>query len=155
MNPAAEDALPGAKAAGDASVAYTDHISLLSASNIPKACTAAKKYMVPKPRRTLVRVGPRLKFLRGVSLSIVHREFVATVGASGSGKLTFMNTLGCPDRFTNDRGPRLVRGADTWGCVAPLPGSVFAEWVFDTNARNRLSCVQIFRQDSVGAALES
>jgi len=38
--------------------------------------------------------------LRGVSLSIAEGEFVAIMGASGSGKSTFMNLLGCLDRPT-------------------------------------------------------
>jgi putative ABC transport system ATP-binding protein len=38
--------------------------------------------------------------LRGVSLSISHGEFVAIMGASGSGKSTFMNILGCLDKPT-------------------------------------------------------
>lgn len=38
--------------------------------------------------------------LRGVSLGIAEGEFVAIMGASGSGKSTFMNLLGCLDRPT-------------------------------------------------------
>jgi len=39
--------------------------------------------------------------LRGVSVNIEEGEFVAIMGASGSGKSTFMNLLGCLDRPTS------------------------------------------------------
>ncbi len=38
--------------------------------------------------------------VRGVSLSIEEGEFVAILGASGSGKSTFMHLVGCLDRLT-------------------------------------------------------
>lgn len=39
--------------------------------------------------------------LRGVNLSIQQGEFIAIMGASGSGKTTFMNLLGCLDKPTS------------------------------------------------------
>ncbi len=41
--------------------------------------------------------------LRGVSVDIRKGEFVAVMGASGGGKSTFMNILGCLDRPTSGR----------------------------------------------------
>src|SRR5206468_8228923 len=40
----------------------------------------------------------RVHALRGVSTQIERGEFVAIMGASGSGKSTFMNIMGCLDK---------------------------------------------------------
>jgi putative ABC transport system ATP-binding protein len=51
--------------------------------------------------------------LRGVSVKIGAGDFVAIMGASGSGKSTFMNILGCLDKPTS--GQYLLEGADVSG----------------------------------------
>lgn len=43
----------------------------------------------------------RVHALRGVSVQVRPGEFVAIMGASGSGKSTFMNILGCLDRLSS------------------------------------------------------
>jgi putative ABC transport system ATP-binding protein len=51
--------------------------------------------------------------LRGVTVEIRRGEFVAIMGASGSGKSTFMNILGCLDKPTSGR--YLLEGKDVSG----------------------------------------
>ena len=62
--------------------------------------------------------------LRGVNLEIERGEFVAVMGASGSGKSTFMNIVGCLDRPT--RGSYFLEGREV-GSLSP------DEWAYIRN----------------------
>jgi putative ABC transport system ATP-binding protein len=63
----------------------------------------------------------KVEALRGIDVQICRGEFVAIMGASGSGKSTFMNVLGCLDRPTSGR--YLLEGLD----VAQMSSDQLAE----------------------------
>ena len=81
-----------------------------TAINTPSAAAAVPVVSVREVRKTYDLGETEVHALRGVSLDIQSGDFVAIMGASGSGKSTFMNILGCLDRPTS--GEYLLEGTD-------------------------------------------
>jgi putative ABC transport system ATP-binding protein len=67
-------------------------------------------------RRVFTMGDQQFEALKGVSFAVESGEFVAIMGASGSGKSTCMNLLGCLDRPT--AGEYLLDGIDVGGMNA-------------------------------------
>jgi putative ABC transport system ATP-binding protein len=67
-------------------------------------------------RRVFIMGDQQFAALKGVSFNVAPGEFVAIMGASGSGKSTCMNVLGCLDRPTS--GSYLLDGVDVGGMNA-------------------------------------
>ncbi|QEM66809.1 ABC transporter ATP-binding protein [Geobacter sp. FeAm09] len=64
-------------------------------------------------RRVFTMGDQQFEALRGISFGVAEGEFVAIMGASGSGKSTCMNILGCLDRPSS--GNYLLDGLDVAG----------------------------------------
>jgi putative ABC transport system ATP-binding protein len=72
-----------------------------SVENVTDASTDAKRVIsVDHLTKTYLLGDVEVHALRGVTVQINEGEFVAIMGASGSGKSTFMNILGCLDKPT-------------------------------------------------------
>ena len=76
----------------------------------PSGATASAVLRVEELHKYYELGETRIHALRGVSLEIQRGEFVAIMGASGSGKSTFINILGCLDRASAGR--YLLEGID-------------------------------------------
>ncbi|MGE5205472.1 MAG: ABC transporter ATP-binding protein [Chlamydiota bacterium] len=84
--------------------------TLQSASEAYAARASAELIRVEEVHKYYELGETRVHALRGISVSIARGEFVAIMGASGSGKSTFMNLLGCLDRPSSGR--YLLEGVD-------------------------------------------
>ena len=80
------------------------------AENPAAARTSVPVVDVREVRKTYQLGETEVHALRGVSVNIGAGDFVAIMGASGSGKSTFMNILGCLDGPTS--GEYLLEGRD-------------------------------------------
>jgi len=69
----------------------------------------SKVYKLGDPKKDKGEASIEVHALRNVSVTIKNNEFVAIMGASGSGKSTFMNILGCLDKPT--KGKYILDGA--------------------------------------------
>jgi len=70
------------------------------APKIPPAAQNGKLIQIDHLVKTYLLGEVEVHALRGVTVEVSRGEFVAIMGASGSGKSTFMNILGCLDKPT-------------------------------------------------------
>src|SRR6266545_2135445 len=88
--------------------------------------------------------------LRGVSLTIREGEFVAIMGASGSGKSTTMNIIGCLDRPT--RGQYILAGENVSGMSKDERADIRCQKIgfvfqgFNLHSRTSVEVMEIFQR---------
>ncbi len=89
-----------------------DHLSRISSSDDRRTDTdhGAEVIRICDLHKTYKMGDIEVAALRGINVTIQRGEFIAVTGASGSGKSTFMNILGCLDRPTG--GAYFLEGQD-------------------------------------------
>ena len=81
----------------------------------PASAEASEVVRVAGLKKTYINGDIEVEALKGIDLTIKKGEFIAIMGASGSGKSTFMNILGCLDRPS--AGSFLLDGEDVSKCT--------------------------------------
>ena len=81
----------------------------------PSSSEASEVVRVAGLKKTYINGDIEVEALKGIDLTIKKGEFIAIMGASGSGKSTFMNILGCLDRPS--AGSFLLDGEDVSQCT--------------------------------------
>jgi len=99
-------------------VVHTSAPTLPYANREPSGSAAGPLLRAQNVQRFLGREDSITHILKGVNLSIDHREYVSIVGASGSGKSTLLYLLGGLDRPTR---------VDTDGNPFTPPSAIFIE----------------------------
>lgn len=85
----------------------------VAAGGAPRSRARKDIIVLDRVVKRFVMGGEELRALDAVDLCIRENEYVAVTGASGSGKSTMMNILGCLDRPCDGR--YLLNGADVTG----------------------------------------
>ena len=93
-----------------ATITQTETISQVELAHAEGAALAGTVIRVEDVHKYYDLGENKVHALRGVSVEIGRGEFVAIMGASGSGKSTFMNLLGCLDKPSSGR--YLLEGTD-------------------------------------------
>jgi putative ABC transport system ATP-binding protein len=82
----------------------------MEALSLPAATLDSRIIRIDHVSKTYVLGEVEVHALRGITVEIARGEFAAIMGASGSGKSTFMNILGCLD--TPNRGTYILEDID-------------------------------------------
>ena len=95
--------------------AAAETVQVSQEPQFPASAEASEVVRVAGLKKTYINGDIEVEALKGIDLTIKKGEFIAIMGASGSGKSTFMNILGCLDRPS--AGSFLLDGEDVSQCT--------------------------------------